>query len=221
MKFSKNRNALFLATLAPLISSQASYVVITEDKISASDTSALIGESINGIVNVVEGDPINLYEPMGRNGNTIEAKQMRKFRYQFIMAFWVRYQANLDKLSQNWEDFKSRVTNYGCFCFNNQNLPGGRGQARDLIDQSCKNLYKCQTCIRMDMEAENILPNNDGDCELTTTYNFNLTKNAINGLPEIECNNLEGTCRRALCECDKRFAFELANSYDTWDSQLW
>merc|ERR1711976_676724 len=141
-----------------------------------------------------------------------EELMLRKFRYQFIMAFWVRYRANLDKLSQKWEDFKSRITNYGCFCFNEQNLAGGRGQARDLIDQSCKNLYKCQTCIKMDTANKNILPNMDGTCSLTTTYSFNLTKNAVTESPEIECQNLEGTCKRALCECDKRFAFELANS---------
>ena len=109
---------------------------------------------------------------------------------------------------------------YGCFCFNefSPTKAQGKGSARDMIDQSCKNLYKCQTCIDMDIEQSLILSNIDGKCEYTSTYSFNLTMNGPD-LPAIECLNMDNTCKRSLCECDKRFGFELAASWSEWSAQ--
>ena len=224
------KSILPLAYLATTFAQQP-YLNIDDEGnfVDSSDSKWIDGLTLNKVLNRAEKLPDTANEiefekgPKGllrSSAGNEAAVQLRKFRYQFIMAFWVRYHGNLDKLSQKWEDFKSRITNYGCFCFNESNAAGGKGQARDLIDQSCKNLFKCQTCIKMDIDNRNILPNTDGSCSITTTYNFNLTKSAVTELPEIECQNLEGTCKRALCECDKRFANELAHSYDTWDSQL-
>lgn len=94
----------------------------------------------------------------------------------------------------------------------------GKGKARDLIDQTCKNLHKCQTCIDMDIEQGLLLTNMDGKCEYTTTYSFNLTMET--GTPKIECLNLDNTCKRAMCECDKRFGYELAQAWPTWNAEF-
>lgn len=143
---------------------------------------------------------------------------MRKFRYEFMMAYWLKYNANLEHLSSQWYEFTSKITNYGCFCFNQNNFADGKGQAKDLIDQVCKNLHKCQTCIQMDTEMKLLKPMAGGTCDKISTYSYNLTTNDM-GEPDIECLNRSGTCKRALCECDKKFAADLANAYDTWNYQ--
>ena len=146
------------------------------------------------------------------------APSFRKFRYEFMMAYWMKYEASLVHLSKNWYEFTQKITNYGCFCFNEQTTTNGKGSARDLIDQTCKNLHKCQTCIDMDIMNGDLQPNVDGTCSPYSLYSFNLTR--IDKKPHIECLNLENTCQRALCECDKKFASELALNYDTWNPTL-
>merc|ERR1711981_365090 len=125
----------------------------------------------------------------------IDQRGMRKFRYEFIMAYWIKFSGEIDKISQNWDEFTARVKHYGCFCFNENSptLAAGKGSARDLIDQSCKNLYKCQTCIKMDTQQKELLPNMNGECDLTSSYSFNLTMSQGKAQADIQCLNMENT----------------------------
>ena len=135
------------------------------------------------------------------------------------MAYWIKYNGDMTGLQKNWKKFTSSIRDYGCFCFlDGKFIAEGRGTAKDLIDQSCKNLHKCQTCITMDFDQGLIDPTLDGDCDLTSQFSFNLTVTDLG--PSIECLNLSNSCKRALCECDKRFAFELATTMDLWDARF-
>merc|ERR1712184_186969 len=135
---------------------------------------------------------------------------------KFRMAYLIKYNGDRTDFVSNLETFINKVGNYGCFCFNEGEFsPKGRGIPKDGIDQACKQLHQCQTCINMDF-SQNTGSALDASCN--DQYNFNLT-NTDRGVG-VECLNPKDTCQRARCECDKRFAIDLAAAYDLWDESL-
>ena len=40
-------------------------------------------------------------------------------------------------------------------------------------------------------------------CDVTNGYKFAALEDEVTGIRWIECLNPEGSCKRALCECDK------------------
>lgn len=94
----------------------------------------------------------------------------------------------------SWNTMKHAA--YGCNC----NMMLGRqsptkrehGQAIDELDATCKSYRECQQCVLNTFGEECIAEN--------VTYNFD-----INGL-EAKCLDKDGSCQRALCECDLQFA---------------
>ena len=79
----------------------------------------------------------------------------------------------------------------------------GKGKAVDELDATCKRYKDCLKCARM----------NHGETCLGEfhQYGMRITKNG-----EAVCRNDEGTCERALCECDAMFAREHVAASDVY-----
>lgn len=107
----------------------------------------------------------------------------------------------------------SQYLSYGCNCHLLDNRPlasAGHGAAVDPIDQACKNYKDCQRCVQMDDGADCNVENKDW------SYDFGISRNS----DEAECDNPVKSCRRHLCECDKQFAQEIADSIQYYDSNF-
>jgi len=104
---------------------------------------------------------------------------------------------------------------YGCYCFANAqfDLDAGFGKPVDPIDRACKNFHTCYGCIRTDFVKEQ----KQEDCDGTDrSYFFSGTEDPSTGERKIICLNELGSCKRSICECDKKLAEELSNSEFEW-----
>lgn len=101
------------------------------------------------------------------------------------------------------KDIIKKMLNYGCHCFpgskKNRSV-GGKGPAMDEIDGICRSQYQCHKCVEMDHGC-----NPD---ETPYKVQFKGKKGSLAG-KDIICRDEEGTCGRAMCECDKRMAENL------------
>ena len=64
-------------------------------------------------------------------------------------------------------------------------------------------------------------PTHDGKCtgeELG--YRFSLIHDTLSDKKEIVCRNKPGSCRRNICECDKRLSLEFAKYEDQWNESF-
>ena len=104
---------------------------------------------------------------------------------------------------------------YGCYCFSkgpkNLLVDAGNGKPLDGPDNSCRhhlvgfnNFWRnydscfyqnCHSCAKRDYGEEK--------CAVTNGYRFAAKEDPVTGIRWIECLNNEGSCKRALCECDK------------------
>ena len=104
---------------------------------------------------------------------------------------------------------------YGCYCFSkgpkNLLVDAGNGKPLDGPDNSCRHhlvglqhfqlnydsyfYQNCHSCAKRDYGEEK--------CAVTNGYRFAAKEDAVTGIRWIECLNNEGSCKRALCECDK------------------
>ena len=114
----------------------------------------------------------------------------------------------------------ARYCYYGCWC-----LPDathdlhatGMGKPVDSIDAACKRQYQCYECAGMDH------PGRDCD-ESNTQYNYELTYDSDdpdnNMKKGIVClddpTNEKLSCRRSICECDKKLAEDLREHFSVW-----
>lgn len=97
----------------------------------------------------------------------------------------------------------TKFVDYGCWCFQNEEVSSFRLPSVDEYDTGCQSLVKCETCVAMDFA-------DDEKCAISETgypeYNATITRTGT-----IECNNVAGTCQRAYCECHKNFAENFPN----------
>lgn len=108
-----------------------------------------------------------------------------------------------------WEIYKFGM--YGCNCnFLGSDRPlsqAGYGPAIDEIDGLCKTYKTCLKCVEdtfgPQCYAEKI------------RYEY-----ADDGEDGAYCTNREGSCARALCECDHEFAFQHNSRKDTYNSNF-
>lgn len=117
-------------------------------------------------------------------------------------------------------EFLQKINGYGCHCWTKPGTEaiGYKGQPLDNIDTACKTLKSCHTCIELDYN----------NCDpVTTKYRAKVSKQP-DGTLDIQCTNTmnkkgtnNGHCKRSLCECDKQFAFNVAESWKDWSSQNW
>lgn len=118
--------------------------------------------------------------------------------------------------------FIQMVNNYGCHCWTRHKSEhiGHKGQPLDEIDAACKRLSQCHACLaspiaKFAAEGKTCDP-------ITQKYRASLFKNG--DTLEIECKNTlnargtnHGDCKRQLCECDKQFAIDVAESWNHWE----
>lgn len=117
-------------------------------------------------------------------------------------------------------EFLQKINGYGCHCWTKPGTEsiGYKGQPIDNIDRACKTLKSCHTCIELDYK----------NCDpVTTKYRAKVAKRG-DGTLDIQCTNTmnkkgtnNGDCKRSLCECDKQFAMDVANSWRDWQADNW
>jgi len=105
---------------------------------------------------------------------------------------------------------------YGCYCFADaqMNLDAGHGKPQDPIDSACKRFHQCYRCIEKDFVEEKQQVSCDGT---DRSYRFKGIIDPVTQQKTIICINSEGSCKRAICECDKKLAEELSGLEFKWD----
>lgn len=109
--------------------------------------------------------------------------------------------------------FGDMINKYGCHCFpNGSKAAGGSGPAVNAVDGLCKKLSKCHKCIQLEY-GEDAVDVNDG--RYTWGENDDGTLNCD--------KNNNNPARRALCECDRNFAYQMKVEWDdaSWNNYYW
>merc|ERR1712139_560177 len=90
-----------------------------------------------------------------------------------------------------------KLQKYGCHCF--PGVPvgkaGGHGPHVDKMDWNCKMLARRHKCIEMEYPDM---------CDYTGQGKYRYATNSIT--KEIDCSMNTEPCKKAQCECDKKFA---------------
>jgi len=120
-----------------------------------------------------------------------------------------RYFQLTDMMSFYNPDFDERkYWTYGCNCLILGDRPmsdPGHGPPVDALDTVCKAYKDCLKCARM----------THGD---TCIGEFVKYKYGVNS-GDVKCRDQPDTCKRALCECDAKFAREHNAAKDVFDMQ--
>lgn len=105
---------------------------------------------------------------------------------------------------------------YGCYCFADAQyeLDAGHGKPQDPIDSACKRFHQCYRCVQKDFVEEKQQANCDGTGR---SYRFKGIIDPVTSQKQIICLNAEGSCKRAICECDKKLAEELSGLEFKWN----
>jgi len=121
----------------------------------------------------------------------------------------------------------ARYCFYGCWCLPDaaHTVAGnGAGQPVDEVDASCKRQASCYECAQMDHQGRTCSPD-------STQYSYNLVSDVNepdnHELKSIEClddpnSGKNGrwsekySCRRSICECDKKLAEDLRENFYIW-----
>jgi len=96
---------------------------------------------------------------------------------------------------------------YGCNCLLLGDRPmsdPGLGPAVDELDGTCKQYKDCNKCAQEQF--------GDTCIQEFTAYSFTSATNSI------QCTDEPNSCKRALCECDSRFANEHAKKTNHFDA---
>ena len=124
----------------------------------------------------------------GRNNNDPEAKN--------------NFEKRLKRLEKAY-------TNYGCYCWINgveEGVTGG-GRVKDVSDHHCKELYRCYKCVNIDYSK------NYTDVSYTVDFTTD-----DNGNRQLDCSANSKQDAENICECDKRFAENIAITEQSCDA---
>jgi len=119
--------------------------------------------------------------------------------------------------------FFARYCFYGCWCLPDaeHTVAGvGFGAPIDEVDSSCKRQASCYECAKMDHEGRNCVADQ-------VQYNYQLNVGADHNGNSIECLDEPNSgkngvwsekfsCRRSICECDKKLAEDLREHFHVW-----
>ena len=101
------------------------------------------------------------------------------------------------------------ITDYGCNCPALGDRPlsdPGKGAPVDQLDKVCQKFKRCTKCAKLEFGEDCISE--------MIRYKFVRT--------DATCTDKASTCERALCECDRMFAFDLATvDKSTIDANKW
>merc|ERR1711988_368437 len=120
----------------------------------------------------------------------------------------VQFAWNEISSSSSWtfDTFVKRIQNYGCHCFPSAGrMPGGSGAPVDAIDEACRNLARCHSCVASD----------HGFVGRISQEKYRYAINA----GEIDCSSNSDQQKLEQCQCDKKFAEDLGASWSdsNWD----
>jgi len=112
-----------------------------------------------------------------------------------------------DGTSLSYRELHKKLQNYGCHCFPGQKKATvGKGPAVDPQDNLCRDLARCHRCI--DMQYNSRLGKNDVIDPDFAKYRFKIVDNDVSCQRNTDKGKHQSI--RDLCECDARFARELA-----------
>ena len=109
------------------------------------------------------------------------------------------------------DELKERYTNYGCYCWIDGADAGviGGGKTKDMTDHHCKELYRCYKCVNIDY-AKNYTD---------VSYNVDFTTDEA-GNRQLDCKVNSKQDAENICECDKRFAENIASTVDSCNVRI-
>lgn len=124
----------------------------------------------------------------------------RKYNHVVKMAY------RLMTTDNSMKSVHKMLQNYGCHCFPGSSKSTiGHGPAVDAQDSLCRDLARCRRCITMEYGKEQIDVNFDKYRWRFEDGDLSCQKNTDRGWHQSV---------RDLCECDARFARELAKIWD-------
>jgi len=144
----------------------------------------------------------HMNSPMGRNDFTEQEKALiRKFKLMKNMIVYLQRIPLFGKFCF-----------YGCYCFakgpKELLIDAGNGKPMDGADNACRHHLQCHSCAKLDFDEK---------CDVTDGYKFTAKEDEVTGIRWIQCLNQEGSCKRAICECDKALAYDLADAETEWN----
>lgn len=121
----------------------------------------------------------------------------------------------------------ARYCFYGCWCLPDAEHTvngNGYGNPVDEVDFSCKRQSQCYECAKMDHQGRECLPDKvqySYSLEFDAADPDNHMKKSITCLDEPNSGKNGGysekfSCRRAICECDKKLAEDLREHFHIW-----
>lgn len=139
---------------------------------------------------------------VGRNNFTEEEKKLiQKFKLMKNMIVYLQRIPLFGKFCF-----------YGCYCFakgpKELLIDAGNGKPMDGADNACRQHLQCHSCTKVDYQDK---------CDVSDGYKFTAKQDDVTGIRWIQCLNPEGSCKRAICECDKALAYDLADAETEWN----
>jgi hypothetical protein len=135
---------------------------------------------------------------------------MRKLKQLKVLILWLQPEHRF-----------ARYCFYGCWCLpdNDHKLfTVGYGKPVDNVDASCKRQSQCYDCAQID--------HGDRVCDANVmSYSYKLhsdPNDPTNHMKKsIECldqpgKGSKGSCRRSICECDKKLSEDLREHFSEW-----
>lgn len=129
------------------------------------------------------------------------------FRPLAAMIMYMQGQTVYDEDSHDPQDFENQLqaledkyTSYGCYCWIQSTADGlvGGGMTKDVTDHHCKELYRCYKCVRNDYSQS------------YTDVDYYVEFTTKNGNRQLDCKGNAKQDAENICECDKRFAENIA-----------
>lgn len=127
-----------------------------------------------------------------------------------MMAFMFGMSSGTDEteLENYIQQIENEYTNYGCYCWIDGVDAGviGGGKTIDTSDHHCKELYRCYKCVNIDYSKN------------YTDVSYKVALNEENGVRNLDCSVNSKQDAENICECDKRFAMNIAETKSNCDA---
>jgi len=218
MKLIANTTALFMAmTIPKLVTSAETEAAVdnVEDNLNVAEQAIrdfCLTQDDNGFYTNrdVSYCADHFPGPLGRNGvpqNVTLSPGARKLKQLKMLVLWLQPEHRF-----------ARYCYYGCWCLpdtDHADFTPRFGKPVDEIDMSCKKMSQCYECAKMDHGEE---------CDSSSIgykYELHTDPNRPNDHwgNSITClDNPVGkkSCRRSICECDKKLAEDLRTNFGFW-----
>jgi len=173
--------------------------------LASAKPSIMGGKLAETVSRKIRGDWVNQMMPARQRRADVDG--MKGFK---PLAAMILYMTGFDQdgkdpeshaqFSNKLQELEDVYTNYGCYCWINGVGNGvvGGGKTKDMSDHHCKELYRCYKCVNIDY-AQNY-----------TDVDYVVDFNTQNGQRNLDCTVNSKQDAENICECDKRFAANIA-----------